>query len=125
MKYKICPFCRKKAKIKTILDPYKSSKDKERLKLYDYSCGTKGCYLEEGAGQYCTVKELDSMWKDIKEGSTKTLTHYSPKNSKATIPCSSRSVAADWTDDKSKVSCSRCLIQIGRMVKSNSLAQTG
>ena len=124
MNDKICPFCKKKAKIKTILDPYKGTGVAKRLKLYDYVCGTKGCYMEDGGGHYCTMPELESMWARVRDGSgSKYTVHYSPDDSKETIPCSSRSTAHSWTGDKRKVSCGRCVAMVEK-VKPSSLAQT-
>ena len=134
MKDKICPFCNKRAKIKPLLDPYKKTNTKTRLRLYDFACGTEGCYLEFGAGFHYekgNIEILDHMWKNIpdyvapvkavkkvvkkvvkqRKRAVKfkpVMIHFSMSESRDGICCSSRAKAKEWTDNASKVSCPRC-----------------
>lgn len=120
MKIKICPFCKNKAEIKPLLDPYKEEKQKNRLRLYEYACGTTGCYLEFGYGNYVekeNIKVLEDMWKNIPDYVSKIpkvkkggfYTHYTPSGRQKGIVCCQRSMAKNWSDDRSKINCVRCL----------------
>lgn len=63
MKIKRCPFCSKTAKI---IDTSQQLIDNN--KYYDIACGTKGCFLEFGAGySFETKEEVIKIWNRRKK----------------------------------------------------------
>lgn len=138
MKDKQCPMkCGGRAKIKPLLDPYRKTNTKSRLRLYDWACSTKGCYLEQGAGFYVekdNINQLETMWEGIpdyvekkavikkpkivkkvvkkpvskKTGKTYTI-HFSVSGKKDKVQCSSRKNARVWSNDVHEVNCPRCM----------------
>ena len=127
MKDKSCPFCRGRAEIKPLLDPHKKTGVKDRFMMFEYSCSTKGCYLEEGAGNYVdknNLKVLTDQWaavpdyvknkaaikkpKIVKKKPSGAV-HFSLSGEKVNIPCSSRANAKSWSRFYKDVNCSRCL----------------
>lgn len=128
MKDKQCPYCKGRAEIKPLLDPHKKSGDKDRFMMFEYSCSAKGCYLQEGAGNYVdknNLKVLTDQWANIPEYvkpaapkkpkivkkavKKKTFTTHYSISGKSDIPCCSKTNAKEWTDDAHKVTCERCL----------------
>lgn len=123
MKSKQCPFCKGKAEIKPMINPF--PKEVDHLVLYEFGCDTKGCYLQYGAGNYTEkrdLRNLERMWgaipdweeaakvsKPVKKSSKNVKTiHYSKDREKSGIPCAARNIAVSWSDVAEQVTCGHC-----------------